>query len=112
MENPEKQRSHAIGEYEVSWRCGRYGANHAKVYFLLLIQLVAKRRETRKYRERGIGGHNERIEKWEEIFEEEKKRRVQKLYRKKKKKQYLRRHMEGKPNGKDKRNRTEKSERM
>ena len=62
---------------------------HAKVYFLLLIQLVAKRRETRKYRERGIGGHNERIEKWEEIFEEEKKRRVQKLYRKKKKKPVL-----------------------
>lgn len=26
LENPEKQRSHPIGEYEVSWRCGRYGA--------------------------------------------------------------------------------------
>ena len=57
--------------------------NHGKVYFLVLIQLVAKRRESRKYRERGTGGHNERIEKWEEILEEEKKRRVQKPYRKK-----------------------------
>jgi len=56
--------------------------NYAKVYFLLLIQLVAKRRESRKYRERGIGGQNERIEKWEEILEEEKKRRVQRPYRK------------------------------
>ena len=58
-------------------------APSCKVYFLLLIQLVAKRGESRNYRERGIGGHNERIEKWEEILEEEKKRRVQKSYRKK-----------------------------
>lgn len=43
---------------------------------------MAKRRESRKYRERGIGGQNERIEKWEEILEEEKKRRVQRPYRK------------------------------
>lgn len=44
--------------------------NHGKVYFLL-IQLVTKRREGRKW-EIGTQKGNERIEKWEGMIREEK----------------------------------------
>ena len=33
LENAEKQRSHPIGECEVSWRCGRYGAIMVRYIF-------------------------------------------------------------------------------